>query len=102
MKLILLAAAVIIATPAIAQQTPPADPAAAPAAAPAAPAAADPVGGYQPSKPALSGPAAPGVTPQFVQAPPPDQAYPAPAPLAHYPICKRGQFDKCMERGSPK
>lgn len=24
----------------------------------------------------------------------------APAPLDHYPICKRGQFDKCMEPGN--
>ena len=32
----------------------------------------------------------------------PDEAYPAPPPLAHYPFCKPGQFDKCMERNSPK
>jgi hypothetical protein len=25
---------------------------------------------------------------------------PAPAPLDHYPICQRGQFDKCMEPGN--
>ncbi|CAN5250509.1 hypothetical protein BH10PSE14_BH10PSE14_12270 [soil metagenome] len=24
----------------------------------------------------------------------------APAPLDHYPICQRGQFDKCMEPGN--
>ena len=29
-----------------------------------------------------------------------DGALSAPAPLAHYPICKRGQFDKCMEPGN--
>ncbi|MDH7973027.1 hypothetical protein QH494_12640 [Sphingomonas sp. AR_OL41] len=27
-------------------------------------------------------------------------AVPAPAPLDHYPICQRGQFDKCMEPGN--
>ena len=25
---------------------------------------------------------------------------PAPAPMDHYPVCKPGQYDKCMERGS--
>lgn len=56
-----------------------------------------PVGGYQPSGSALSGPAQPGVTPTFQQAQTPDQAYPAPAPLASYPKCKPGQFDQCMQ-----
>jgi hypothetical protein len=27
-------------------------------------------------------------------------AAPAPAPLDHYPICKRGEFDHCMEPGN--
>jgi hypothetical protein len=27
------------------------------------------------------------------------QAYPAPAPLKRYPICRKGQYDKCMQRG---
>ena len=56
-----------------------------------------PVGGYQPSGPAMTGTMTPGVTPIFRQAPSPDQAYPAPAPLAHYPMCKPGQFDNCMQ-----
>ena len=63
---------------------------------------ADPVGGYQPSHPAIMGTLPPGVKPVYVQAPSPDEAYPAPPPLAHYPFCKPGQFDKCMERNSPK
>ncbi|MDB5704893.1 MAG: hypothetical protein JWN66_2009 [Sphingomonas bacterium] len=96
MKLILLAA--LAATmPAMAQETP--APQAAPAAQPTDATAPDPVGGYQPAQPAMSGPATPGVKPTFVQAPPPDQAFPPPPPLAHYPICKRGQFDNCMQRG---
>lgn len=61
----------------------------------------DPVGGYQPSTPAISGPAQPGQAVTFQPAPSPDQAYPAPAPLASYPVCKPGQFDNCMQgRGS--
>ena len=91
MKIILLAA-LAAATPAMAQDMP----------AQTTTAPTDPVGGYQPSRPAMSGPVTPGVTPVYVQAPSPDQAYPAPPPLAHYPFCKPGQFDKCMERNSPK
>ena len=101
MKLMLLAA-VAFAMPAVAQETP------APEATTTTstttttttdPTAPDPVGGYQPSQPAMSGTPQPGVKPTFVQAPPPDQAFPPPPPLAKYPICKRGQFDNCMQRG---
>lgn len=80
-------------------------PAAAPAApmSPAAPAApatgADPVGGYQPSAPPLSGSPAAGQQVIFQASQSPDQAYPAPAPLAEYPVCKRGQTDKCRNPG---
>ena len=100
--------------------TPPAD-AAAPAdpAAAAAPAPADaapmpqastpapmttgsgsPAGGYAPTGSALSG-GTPGSTlpPVFRPAQTPDQAYPAPAPLAKYPVCKKGQYDQCVQRG---
>ncbi|WP_375392834.1 hypothetical protein [uncultured Sphingomonas sp.] len=56
-----------------------------------------PVGGYQPSAPPTSGPVQPGAQVTYQQAPSPDQAYPAPAPLAHYPICKPGQYDGCMQ-----
>lgn len=63
---------------------------------PMANSAGDPVGGYQPSAPAMSGTMTPGVQPVFRAAPSPSEAYPAPAPMASYPICKKGQFDKCM------
>ena len=69
----------------------------APDAAPMGNAAGDPVGGYQPAAPALSGTPTAGVAPTFRAAPSPSEAYPAPAPLAHYPICKPGQFDNCMQ-----
>jgi len=88
MKLIVAAAALaMFATPALAQtratgDTTPPDPA-----------------GYQP---APLPPIPAGVTPVFVQAPPPDVAFPPPAPLASYPPCKKGQFDGCIERNSPK
>ncbi len=96
MKLILLAAAALIAVPAMAQETPaPADPA---MQAPPAP-GADPVGGYQPSAPPMTGTVTPGVPVVFKQAPDPTTAYPPPAPLEKYPVCKKGQFDKCINRG---
>jgi len=59
----------------------------------------DPHGGYMPSTPALSGTPTPGAQIVFVPSKTPSEAYPAPAPLAHYPICKRGQFDNCRQRG---
>ncbi|WP_332803948.1 hypothetical protein [Sphingomonas sp. RT2P30] len=62
--------------------------------------AADPRGGYQPTAPLFSAPPQPGQPVIFVPDPQtPAQAYPAPPPLPHYPICKRGQFDKCRQRG---
>ena len=98
MKIILLAA-LAAATPVMAQDMP-AQTTATNTSTATAP--TDPVGGYQPSHPAIMGTLPPGVKPVYVQAPSPDQAYPAPPPLAYYPICKPGQFDKCMERNSPK
>jgi hypothetical protein len=94
MKIILLAA-LAAATPVMAQDMPA-------QTTTTAPAPADPVGGYQPSHPAIMGTLPPGAKPVYVQAPSPDEAYPAPPPLAHYPMCRPGQFDKCMERNSPK
>jgi hypothetical protein len=64
--------------------------------------AGDPVGGYQPAGPALSGTATPGAPVTFRAAQTPDQAFPAPAPLASYPICKAGQFDNCMQRSDAR
>lgn len=144
MKLILLAAAAIIATPALAQSsgstgtssptsnggqgtaatpavqnnpqgTTPSDPSTmtpAPSSQsmpdqstpsqsmpspsmPTQPSGSTPAGGYAPST--MPTGAQPGGTVRFQQAPSPDQAYPAPAPLASYPICKPGQFDQCMQ-----
>jgi hypothetical protein len=57
------------------------------------------MGGYQPAQPPMTGTMSPGVTPTFQPAPSPSEAYPAPAPMAKYPICKKGQYDKCMQRG---
>ncbi len=56
-------------------------------------------GGYMPANPPMAGMAQPGQQVQFVPAPPVAQAYPAPAPLQSYPICKKGQTDKCRQRG---
>lgn len=101
--LLALAAALAVAAPAMAQNTP--SQGAAPTTAPAtgdvdaAAARAAQAGGYQPDGPALSGPLAPGAQVIFKAAPPPDVAYPAPPPLAHYPVCKKGQFDGCIQRG---
>jgi len=57
-------------------------------------------GGEQPATPPMSAPVAPGQPVVAAPSPSPDTALPAPAPLDHYPICKRGQFDKCMEPGN--
>jgi len=56
-------------------------------------------GGYQPAQPPMAAPPAPGAPVVFQQAPSPSQAYPAPAPLKSYPICKKGQYDQCRQRG---
>lgn len=129
MKFALLAAAALIATPVMAQDTapapaadqaapaadqaapadqapPPADTTApmatapaAPAAAPMDPAAADAAGGYQPSGPAIQGTPQPGQQVVFQPAPSPSQAFPPPPPMKNYPICKKGQYDNCMQKG---
>ncbi|WP_298669652.1 hypothetical protein [uncultured Sphingomonas sp.] len=85
MKYILLAAAALLATPAIAQEHP---------------SAAAQLGGLEPSTPALQGTPAPGSPVIFKQAPAPDVAFPPPAAQASYPICKKGQFDKCQQAGT--
>lgn len=56
-------------------------------------------GGYQPAQPPMAAPPQPGAPIVFKQAPSPEQAYPAPAPLKSYPICKKGQYDQCRQRG---
>lgn len=114
MKLILLAASAALAVPGLVQAqmtpTPPADPAqttpppADPSTAPQPGMApmGTPAGGYQPSAPAMQGTMQPGVQPVYQPAPSPSQAYPAPAPKDSYPVCKKGQYDGCVERGSRK
>lgn len=95
MKLIAIAAASFVAfaaAPAMAQ-TQPDEP-------PNVQTVDDPKGGYQPTTPLFSGTPQPGQTVIFVpNSQTPTQAYPPPAPLASYPICKRGQYDNCRQRG---
>jgi hypothetical protein len=96
MKLLALAAALAMTgSAALAQDTQPA-----PAAPTTAPATEDPVGGYQPSTPAIQGDTSSGQKPIF-QANPmtPTQAFPPPPPLDKYPLCKKGQTDNCRQRG---
>lgn len=59
----------------------------------------DPAGGYQPNTPPMQGTPAPGATVRFQQAPDPNTAFPPPAPMQNYPVCKKGQYDKCIQRG---
>jgi hypothetical protein len=99
MKPILTLALAAIAVPAFAQDLPPASPSApqsVPASAPD-PNAPDPVGGYAPP-PAPPAPPGANIQPGLT----PDQAFPPPAPLASYPVCKKGQFDNCIQRNDPK
>jgi len=63
------------------------------------PAAADPAGGYQPSTPPIQGSPAPGATVRFQAAPDPNTAFPPPPPMQKYPVCKKGQYDNCIQRG---
>ena len=59
----------------------------------------DPVGGYMPPAPPVSGPVTPGTEVIFRPSAPPSQAFPPPPPMNEYPICKAGQFDNCRQRG---
>ncbi|MBW4330355.1 hypothetical protein KY084_05645 [Stakelama sp. CBK3Z-3] len=56
-------------------------------------------GGYQPDQPPMPVQPKPGQKVIFKASPPVSQAYPAPAPKAEYPVCKRGQTDGCRQRG---
>ncbi len=124
MKLIAGAAALMLAGTAMAQtMTPapitpadttvtqgtvtPADPGTTPAPAETDPPASsdmstatigDPPGGYA-STPTVSGLVTTGQPIINAPSPSPAEAFPAPAPLKHYPICKKGQYDDCMQRG---
>lgn len=96
MKLIALAAALAAASTAAAQVTPAP---ATPEPPPTTQTMDDPVGGYQPATPPMPTPPLPGATVVFKQSASPSEAYPAPAPMAEYPICKKGQYDNCRQRG---
>jgi hypothetical protein len=99
MKLIALAAASLVAfaTPALAQTTPDGTPM---PTTDEAQTTDDPRGGYAPATPLFSSPPQPGQPVRFVpNTLTPTQAFPPPAPLPSYPICKRGQYDKCRQRG---
>lgn len=92
MKLIVLAAALVAGGTAMAQT--------APAPQSTDQTAPDPKGGYAPTTPLFSSPPQPGQTVVFQANPQtPDQAFPPPPPLAHYPLCKPHQFDNCRQRG---
>ena len=110
MKLVFLAATALMAMPAMAQTAPQTDTTAQVGASTdtmtgdtqanaAASAATMTAGGYQPAQPPMASPPPPGAPVVFQQAPSPSQAYPAPAPLKSYPICKKGQYDQCRQRG---
>ena len=61
-----------------------------------------PMGGYAPAAPLFSTGTTPPPGTQVVFVPStqtPTEAFPPPAPKAAYPVCKRGQFDGCRQRG---
>ncbi|UYY77266.1 hypothetical protein [Sphingomonas sp. R1] len=89
MKLIALAAALTLASPALAQT------------APAAMNTASQPGGYAPATMWANGAPQPGDRVVFHANPlTPSEAFPPPAPRAHYPLCTNGQADECIQRGS--
>jgi len=96
MKIILFAAIATLAVPALAHGTPQSSQT--PTSMTTDNTAPTP-GGYAPPP---APPPPPGATVVFKEAPAPDVAFPPPPPLANYPVCKRGQFDHCVERNSPK
>jgi hypothetical protein len=60
------------------------------------------LGGYAPAAPLFSTGTTPPPGTQVVFVPStqtPTEAFPPPAPKADYPLCKRGQFDGCRQRG---
>lgn len=89
--MMIAAALAVIATPALAQTTPGnVDPA-------GTTAPADPAGGYAPTMPVRSGSTDPNAVVTVVPSTDPSVAFPPPAPMASYPICKKGQTDGCMD-----
>ncbi len=107
MKSFLLAAAALIAAPAIAQDQSAMADQAPTAQTGAVQTSTDPngmrivetPGGYEPAGSPLKGTPEPGSKVVFQPAPPPSVAFPPPPPLPSYPPCKKGQFNNCMQRG---
>ncbi|RYD89919.1 MAG: hypothetical protein EOP61_30650 [Sphingomonadales bacterium] len=92
MKYIALAAALALGGPAIAQDVP--------QSTSTTSTVDDPKGGYAPAAPLFTTTPPPGATVLFVPSTmTPTEAFPPPAPLARYPLCKRGQYDNCRQRG---
>lgn len=92
MKLIALAAALTLAGPALAQTT---------QTQPVSATSAAPAGGYAPATMWVNGQPQPGDKVVFEPSRlTPSQAFPPPPPRDHYPVCKRGQTDQCLQRGS--
>ena len=88
MKLIALAAALTLASPALAQTSP----------VSTAPTASQP-GGYAPATMWTNGQPQPGDRVVFEpNRLTPSEAFPPPPARAHYPLCKRGQTDECLQR----
>jgi hypothetical protein len=97
MKLIALAAALAFGGTAIAQDVP--QTSAQKAESPTNNEASK-LGGYAPATPLFATTPPPGATVVFVpNTQTPTEAFPPPPPKAVYPICKRGQFDGCRQRG---
>ena len=89
MKLIALAAALTLASPALANT------------APATMTAVSQPGGYAPATMWVNGAPQPGDKIVFQpSALTPSEAFPPPAQRAQYPVCQKGQTDECVQRGS--
>ena len=95
MKLIALAAALAFSGTAIAQDVPQ-------PLSDETPAQADKLGGYEPNKPLFSsGGSTPPAGAQVVFVPStetPSEAFPPPKAWAKYPVCKRHQYNNCIQR----
>jgi hypothetical protein len=97
MKLLALAAVLGLAGVAQAQDVPSSQKANAPTNN-----EASKIGGYAPTAPLFTGGVTPPAGSQVIFVPNPQtatEAFPPPPPKADYPVCKRGQFDGCRQRG---
>jgi hypothetical protein len=84
-SILVVLAVVAVAAPAVAQQ-----------------ASTQAIGGYAPVQPALQGTPQPGSPVVFQPSPSPEQAFPPPPPQAHYPPCRHGQRDECIQLNDPR